>query len=158
MKKPTKPCYVCGSSDWWHRPDGGWACGKCLPNPNPSSSPNSGEEGHALEVLALRDRIRQGNDKLSKARLQIQNFEEGEEKERQWDRWNEAQVKLRYLCSELQIKGYHDCLYIENGKRTKNCLSNPDGFECQGCPSSVPYWEKELMALPGPKRAKSEAA
>jgi len=106
-------------------------------------------ERHALEVLDLRDRVIKGNDKLFAAWLQIRELA-GEEKEYQLDRWNEAQERLHYLCLELKAKGYHDCLYLENGKRTKSCLSNPDGFWCQVCPSSVSYWEKELMKLPGP--------
>jgi len=106
-------------------------------------------ERHALEVLDLRDRVIKGNDKLFAAWQQIRELD-GEEKEYQLDRWNEAQERLHYLCLELQAKGYHDCLYIENGKRAKSCLSNPDGFWCQVCPSSVPYWAQELMDLPGP--------
>ena len=107
-------------------------------------------EKHALEVLDLRDRVIKGNEKLFPAWKQIRDIEEGEEKEHQWDRWNEAQERLHYLCSELKVKGYYDCLHIENGKRTRSCLSNPDGFWCQVCPSSVSYWTQELMALPGP--------
>ena len=147
MEKPTKPCWNCGSSDWWLTPDGRWLCGKCHPNPNPGSNP--GEEGHALDVLALRDRVIKGNDVLFKAWLQIRELT-GEEREYQLDRWNEAQERLHLLCGDLKSRGYHDCLYIENGKKTKGCLSNPDGFWCQTCPSSVPYWEQELIALPGP--------
>ena len=105
---------------------------------------------YTAEVLALRDRVRLGNEKLFKVWLQIRDIEEGEEKEHQWDRWNEAQEKLHYLCLELK-QHYSDCLYLnENGKRTKSCLSNPDGFWCQVCPSSVSYWAQELLALPGP--------
>ncbi len=162
MERPTKACFACGSDNWWLTPDGHWFCGKCHPNPNPGSNP--GEEGpnvlaneppseppsYALEILALRDRVIKGNDKLSKVRFQIQEMEEGEEKEYQWDRWNEAQERLHHLCLELKAKGYHDCLYIENGKKTKSCLSNPEGSWCQVCPSSVSYWAQELMKLPGP--------
>lgn len=152
MQKPNKPCYVCGSSAWWQRPDGQWLCNRCHPNPNPSPNPSSnpGKEGPALEALALRDRVIKGNDKLFQAWLQIRELEDGEEKEYQLDRWNEAQERLHSLCLELKAKGYHDCLYIENGKKTRSCLSNPDGFWCQVCPSKIPYWEQELMNLPSP--------
>ncbi|GAJ22288.1 unnamed protein product, partial [marine sediment metagenome] len=149
MERPTKPCYVCGSNTWWLTPDGRWLCGKCHPNPNPDANP--GEEGPgepasepaselasalpspALEVLALRDRVIKGNDKLFAAWQQIRELD-GEEKEYQWDRWNEGQERLHSLCLELQAKGYHDCLYIENGKRIKSCLSETGGWWCQVCP------------------------
>lgn len=39
--KPTHPCSICGSTDWWWQPDsrwgpGEWLCGRCHPNPNPA--------------------------------------------------------------------------------------------------------------------------
>ena len=100
------------------------------------------------EVLALRDRVIKGNDVLWKAWQQIRNMN-GEEREKQLDKWNEAQQKLHLLCGELKLKGYEDCLYLDkNGKKTRNCLQNPDGFYCQVCPSNKNYWEDELMNLP----------
>lgn len=152
IDKPTKPCYVCGTNDWWQRPDGGWLCGRCHPNPNPGSSPTlpSNEGKYSSEVLALRDRVIKGNDKLFKAWLGIRDIEDRDEKKYQLDRWNEAQERLHGLCLELKAKGYNDCLYIENGKKIRSCLSNPDGFWCQVCPSRIPYWERDLMKLPSP--------
>ena len=35
--KPDKPCYSCGYSNYWQRPDGGWVCGTCHPNPGGSN-------------------------------------------------------------------------------------------------------------------------
>ena len=32
-EKPDRSCFVCGSSSWWQRKDGGWVCGKCHPRP-----------------------------------------------------------------------------------------------------------------------------
>jgi hypothetical protein len=32
-KKPTHPCYACGSNNWWQRNGGEWVCGRCHPNP-----------------------------------------------------------------------------------------------------------------------------
>lgn len=141
MEKPTKPCWNCGSTDFWLTPDGHWLCGRCHPNPNPGSNPG---EGHALEALALRDRVIKGNEKLFLAWQQIRELPSGE-RECQLDQWNEAQEKLHNLCLELKAKGYHDCLYIENGKKIRSCLSEPGGWWCQVCPSSIPYWEQELM-------------
>jgi len=99
---------------------------------------------YSEEVIALRDRIIRGNQKLFDAWLQIREMPRSDEKEEQLDRWNEAQDRLHYLCLELQVKGYVDCLYInDKGERTKNCLKNPDDFWCQVCPSDYPYWHKD---------------
>ncbi|GAH11834.1 unnamed protein product [marine sediment metagenome] len=107
---------------------------------------------YSPEVLALRDRVRLGNYKLFRAWQQIKELaHDSEQWSQQIDRWHDATEKLSLLCSELKLKGYADCLYMENGKRTKSCLSNPDGFFCQVCSSIYPYWELELMSLPGPK-------
>lgn len=153
MQKPTKPCSICGLDAWWLTPDGRYLCGRCHPNPNPGSNPS--KEGHALEVLALCDRVRLGNEKLFKAWQKIRELaEDKEEWSRQMDRWNEAQEKLHYLCLELKAKGFHDCLYIENGGKTRSCMAsnNPDGFWCQVCPCNPnnPYAGQELLELPGP--------
>ncbi len=32
VPRPTKPCHLCGSSQWWQRADGEWMCGVCRPN------------------------------------------------------------------------------------------------------------------------------
>ncbi len=103
---------------------------------------------YSLEVIALRDRIIGGNQKLFEAWLKIRNITDKEEKTRQFDRWNEAQTKLHYLCLELKAKGYEDCLYLDvNGKKIKKCLNEPDGWWCQVCPSNRPYWGEELLSL-----------
>lgn len=114
------------------------------------------KESHSPEVLALRDRVKKGNDKLFQAWLQIRELADKEEWSRQMDRWSEAGQKLHALCDELKLKGYNDCLYLENGKKVRSCLDNPDGFWCQVCPSVYPYWEAELMNLPSPKVPKRE--
>ena len=28
-----EPCYACGRVAWWQRPEDGWACGICHPDP-----------------------------------------------------------------------------------------------------------------------------
>lgn len=35
--KPDKPCYVCGSNDWWLRDDE-WLCNRCHPEPKGKAS------------------------------------------------------------------------------------------------------------------------
>ena len=153
-KRPTKPCYVCGANDWWQRSDGGWNCGRCHPNPDPGSNTvNSlriSSEKYTPEVLALRNRVCLGNDKLFAAWLRIRDIEDREEKEYQFDRWNEAQRKLHTLCDELKYRfNFHDCLYLdENGKKTKRCIGGLDEWWCQVCPSERAWWSEELMSLP----------
>ncbi len=103
---------------------------------------------YSEEVITLRDRVIKGNQKLFEAWLIIRELAPNtEERSRQMDRWNESQNKLHYLCSELKMKRYDDCLYIVNGKKTKHCLKNQDGFWCQVCPSTYRYWEKEFSDL-----------
>ena len=138
MEKPTKPCYACGANDWWQRPDGGWNCGRCYPNPNPVTG------AYAPEVLALRDRVRQGNDKLFAAWLQIRDIQDKDEREYQFEQWDKAKEKLNLLRLELQVRGYRDCLYIENGRKTKRCLDEPGEWFCNTCPSDREYWVEEM--------------
>ena len=33
-KKPDIPCWNCKREKWWQRPDGGWVCEICYPNPD----------------------------------------------------------------------------------------------------------------------------
>lgn len=30
-EKPVKPCWVCGTMEWWQHRDGEWICGVCHP-------------------------------------------------------------------------------------------------------------------------------
>lgn len=106
------------------------------------------QKQYSEEVLALRDRVIKGNQKLFEALEQIKKIaHDTEEWSRQMDRWNEAQNKLHLLCLDLKAKGYSDCLYLANGKRTKSCIKNANGFWCQVCPSSHRYWEEEFSTL-----------
>lgn len=104
---------------------------------------------YSEEVIALRDRVVNGNQRLFEAWLKIKELaHDSEEWSRQMDRWNEAQEKLHVLCLELKMMGYSDCLYLdESNRKTKSCLENPDGFWCQVCPSGYPYWEVEAGKL-----------
>lgn len=107
------------------------------------------EKNYSPELLALRDRVINGNNKLFKAWLQIREIaHDSEEWAKQMELWHQAAEKLSLLCQELKLKDFTDCLYIEDGKKTKSCLSNPDGFFCVCCSSSIPYWEMEMMSLP----------
>jgi len=49
-QKPTRPCHVCGLTDWWWRPSsqwgpGEWLCGHCHPDPNKEAEVST-EKGH----------------------------------------------------------------------------------------------------------------
>ena len=101
------------------------------------------KENHSPEVLSLRDRVKSGNDKLFKAWLQILEIND---KERQFEedaRWYKAWDKLHYLCLELQAKGYEDCLYVENGKKTRLCSQDVGTHWCWVCSSTKFYWRDE---------------
>ena len=117
------------------------------------SSSSSDKEGHALEVLDLRDRVILGNRKLNVAFEQIKQLaHDPEEWSRAMDQWHEANEKLSTLCTELKLKySYNECLYLDDqGKKTKKCLEPGDSLGCRVCPSSRNYCAEELMALPGP--------
>ena len=95
------------------------------------------------ELLA---RVKAGNDKLNKAWDQLvamdhtsQVWKDGVEK------WSQANELLSTFCTQLKALGYNDCLYIENGKKTRTCLG--EGLGCRVCPSIIAYWEKEYDAL-----------
>jgi len=124
------------------------------------------------ELLALRDRVAKGNEKLHAAWAQMKNLdaESWKQASRQYD---EALKKLELLCLELKGKGYQDCLYIKFyegmtmeeeraimseiasgkvtdikkvGAKTKNCLINEDKtFFCRVCPcaSGKALWYSE---------------
>jgi len=113
-----------------------------------------------VEFEVLKSRIKLGNEKLWKAWEQIKGIaHETKEWSYQMDRWSEAKETLWLLVTELKAKhNFHDCLYIENGVKTRGCLHNQDGFFCQVCPCETDnkYWEKELMDLPGPRRAQTK--
>ena len=100
------------------------------------------------EISVLIERVKTGNDKLFRAWQQIIEIKDKAEQAKQREAWHQATKKLSALCTELKLRGYVDCLYKgKDGKRTKSCLSNPDHFWCQVCPSATPYWEEELMNL-----------
>lgn len=154
---------------------GEWLCSWCHPNPNIKEDNNMKEQKielidgkfivtekkieevklkeevvikqkeYSKEVIALKERVILGNQKLFDAWLKIREFAHDSKKwSDEMDRWTEAKEKLSLLCSELKVKGYEDCLYIDaDGKRSKNCLNNPNGFWCQVCPSRYRYWEED---------------
>ena len=174
MKKPTLPCYVCGSDEWWWRPPrelvgpGSWLCGRCRPSSHPGSVSNpekgtaaperivipaqpgeSGQQAFSPETLALRDRVIQGNKKLNAAWVQLCQLDwESQERKGLMEQWSQATAKLWILCDNLQGMGYTDCLYLDqDGKKTKKCLPTADPYGCRVCPSAISYWRQEWDEL-----------
>ena len=107
---------------------------------------------YSSEVLALKDRVKKGNNVLWFAWRQIRDIKDPEEKEALFKEWDKKVNFLNALCLELQVKGYNDCLYIdENGKKKVKCLYNPDSPQwfCNACPAAErKYCEKEFFELP----------
>lgn len=103
-------------------------------------------EERLKSLEALKARVKEGNQKLNDAWEKLVQMNHSSQKwAEEVERWHQANEKLSALCTELKYKGFNDCLYIENGKKTRPCLT--EGLGCRVCPSSYPYWEKELMEL-----------
>ena len=156
MQKPNKPCWTCGANDWWQRPDGGWSCGRCHPNPNPGSAPEMVVVSDQPLYLPSRRHFKHcipvlGNKKLNDAWAQIEAMaHDTEEWSEQVEHWHQANEKLSVLCTQLEALGYRDCLYLDGqGRKTVKCLEQ-GGIGCRVCPSKIAYWEQELMELPSP--------
>jgi len=96
---------------------------------------------YSEETLSLLERVKTGNEKLFRAWEQIREMK-GESWIKGMDNFAEAHKKLRNLCHKLQLLGYNDCLYMVDGKKTKNCHNQV--YWCQVCPSQIRYWEMEL--------------
>ena len=104
--------------------------------------------GNEEEIEALKARIRQGNLKLNLAWSQLRNITDRQEEwQTQLQKWHLANELLSALCTELKLKGYTECLYLENGKKMRKCLIPGDDIGCRVCPSERAWWSEELMAL-----------
>lgn len=99
------------------------------------------------DVIHLRDRVRLGNEKLNQAWELILEIEHSpEERSEKVEQWHQANERLSNLCTDLALRGYVDCLYLnEKGEKVKRCLA---GLGCRVCPSSTHYWEREFDELP----------
>lgn len=103
-----------------------------------------GSKQEELEVL--KDRVRTGNKKLQIAWDQICKLDhESEQWNKEFQKWHEANEKLSVLCTQLKVRGFTDCLHLDDkGEKIKKCLDHPLGCLC--CPSATPYWTAELFA------------
>ena len=100
------------------------------------------------EVVALRERVKAGNEKLNTAFNQLRQIVDRQaEWAEQFERWHQANEKLSLFCTQLEELGCTDCLYMENGKKVRKCLAPGDSIGCRVCPSKIHYWEKEFMEL-----------
>jgi len=113
-------------------------------------------EGETLEIdfypresiEALKGRIRLGNEKLNKAWDDICKMDHNSQQWKdEFQRWHIANIRLSAYCRQLTGMGFSGCLYIDNkGVKYKKCL---EPLGCRVCPSSISYWEAELMSLEG---------
>lgn len=100
------------------------------------------------EVASLKERVKDGNQKLNEAWSQICQIDLNSQRWKdEIEKWHQANEKLSAMCTQLKALGFEDCLYIENGVKTKKCLG-ADPIGCRVCPSRRHYWETELMELP----------
>ena len=60
---------------------------------------------YSLEVLELRDRVQQGNKKLTEAWPQIRTITDEGKRREQVAKWNGAIRRLQAMCGTLQKKG-----------------------------------------------------
>lgn len=93
------------------------------------------------ELEELKNRVRTGNERLITAFKQIMAGPP-EKREELFDQWHTATRKLSFYCDQLNYLGFDDCLYIQDGVKTRKCL---EGMSCIACPSKKKYWEDELM-------------
>ncbi|MBU1449191.1 hypothetical protein KKF45_05095 [Patescibacteria group bacterium] len=107
------------------------------------------EKPYSPELITLRHRVIQGNEKLIKAWSQLKEMTHNtEEWATQFERWHKANELLSLLATELKVKyNFNECLYMENGKKTKKCLPPGDEIGCRVCTSDYPWWSNELMPL-----------
>jgi len=95
------------------------------------------------ELTILKERVKTGNEKLIATWPQIWKIQNEAERNRELARWDKAKLLLDALCMELMYRfNYRDCLYIENGRKTKPCIRQ-NGLCCFVCPSEKPYWRGE---------------
>lgn len=104
------------------------------------------------ENMALLTRVRNGNLKLIKAWPQIIRNPSDADFAKLSLEFYQAKAKLEGLCQELQARGYHDCLYLENGVKTQRCDGWPNSQMCKVCPSEIDYFAAELFGGEPPVR------
>jgi hypothetical protein len=108
---------------------------------------------------ALALRVRDGNDKLVNAWVQVQDYEDPKMFDASMEKISVAAKKLSQLCLYLGVieevlEGKADCLYMMNKKKTRKCkvfCKSKKGTEvetfCWVCPSNYPYWSEEWSAF-----------
>lgn len=110
---------------------------------------------YSPEVLAMRDRCRNGNNKLWAAWCSIRAVKDKEQQNALFEQWDTANQRLRNLCRQLKDLGFEDCLYLNaKGEKLIRCLYNLDSplWFCQVCPAPTEkYAEPELMSLNPPQ-------
>lgn len=106
------------------------------------------------EMTGLALRVRDGNDKITRAYLQVMDMDDAAFNQGM-DKIAEAVERLIVLENRLRflqdyLLGKSDCLYIMNKQKTRPCFNSqrtPVGnlvdTWCWVCPSGQPYWREE---------------
>jgi hypothetical protein len=155
-------CHPCPSPDTYKEP--------YYDKPEPAAAPIVGSSPTRQEVIIiskdpeesklilevtempledLRARVIHGNDKLIAYFTEVMKDAktlDGAAFDQFIENLRQAVTKLQKIEHVLEIRGYHDCLYIENGVKTRSCLKEKkDGVVCWICPSRTRYWDEELF-------------
>ena len=128
---PANPCRACKSTDWWFN-GVTWVCGRCHPSGDPK--------------IELKFRVIKGNHKLFKVHRQIIGIGPGEARQKALDQYLAALEVLKDLNRRMKELSMTECLYIQDSKKVRKCLSQEEKFFCHVCCNDW-WWEKEMAEL-----------
>jgi hypothetical protein len=86
-------------------------------------------------VEELRQRVITGNEKMLQY-WKVLISSDSEKYNQNIERYESANKKLINLCDLLELKGYNQCLYMSEGKKTRKCFGRDDESWCVVCPAS----------------------
>lgn len=104
------------------------------------------------ELEKLRQRVAAGNEKLNLAWLEINKIEDEKQQKEKRAAWDEAVLKLRGLCNELNKSGCFSCLYP-----AQRCFDWPEGLCCLVCPDLFWINPNEKVKNTAPKIISDQA-
>ena len=93
------------------------------------------------QIEELKNRVRAGNKKLNEVYDIIKKMEIGDAWVKAFYQWYLSNIKLRAYCDQLEQLGFHECLYIVEGKKVQKCDAHELG--CRVCSAVHPYWKDE---------------
>lgn len=105
-------------------------------------------EAQAMSFEQLLARVAGGNLKLINYFAEITKEPDNEKFMELVENFHQMVDKLNLLHSVLKERGYNDCLYIENGIKTRNCIiGETSESACWVCPSPYDYYKDEFELL-----------